>query len=228
VQELFGGVLGKQFVSSPRDERGDEVTDGLVDYGDEVVLIEIKSAILRHDVKYSGDADRLKKELKLKFVKESQLARALVRLFGPQRLGKRLLKRMRRSDDDTPSIVYPVLVTDDSSLAAHGIESFLGDLVEASLSGSSLPSRTQIARLNVLTTQDVESLLPMLQRGLKLKRVFRERLEVDAPTLNTFHNYLCDVATRMGLEELVDRPALERVFDDAQDFWLRAFPEANV
>ena len=228
LHELLGGVLGSQYVRSPRDDGDREVTDALVDYGEEVVLLEFKRGFLRHDVKYSADVGRLEEELQLKFVKEGQIARALMRIFGPERLGSRWLSFMRGVGARAPRVVYPIVVTDDYSLAAHGVESHLGDLVAESLKRVDLPVRPRVERLTVATVEDIESLVPMLRRGLKLKRVLRERFEVDRLALNTLHNFLCDVAAHMRLDVLVDRAGVDRVLDDAKEFWVRASRGASA
>ena len=70
--------------------------------------------------------------------------------------------------------------------------------------------------------------MPMLRRGLKLKRVLRERFEVDRSGLNTLHNFLCDVARGMRLDALVDRAGVDRVLDDAKEFWIRTSRGASA
>jgi hypothetical protein len=222
LHDLLGEVLGSRYVCAPRDDDRNEVTDALVDYGDEVVLLEFKRGFIRHGVKYSSDVGKLEEELQRKFVKEGQIARALVRLFGGERLGSRWLSAMKGLGARAPRVVYPVLVTDDWSLAAHGVESHLGDLVAESLKGVDLPSRPRVERLTVATLENVESLVPILRGGAKLSNILRDRFKVDRPALNTLHNFLCDVANRMRLEALVDRAEVNRVLDAAKEFWARA------
>lgn len=221
LHDLLGEVLGSRYLRAPR-AGGNEVTDALVDYGDEVVLLEFKRGFVPHGVKYSGDVGKLEEELQRKFVKEGQIARALVRLFGRERLGSRWLSAMKGLGARAPRVVYPVLVTDDYSLAAHGVESHLGDLVAESLRGVDLPARPRVERLTVATLENVESLVPILRGGAKLSNLLRDRFKVDRSGLNTLHNFLCDVAKRMRLEVLVDRAGVDRVLDDAKDFWGRA------
>lgn len=200
LHDLLGAVLGSGYIRSPRDDAGQEVTDALVDYGDEAVLLEFKRGFVPHGVKYSGDVEKLEEELQRKSVKKGQIARALVRLFGRERLGSRWLSAMKGLGARAPRVVYPVLVTDDYSLAAHGVESHLGDLVAESLKGVDLPARPRVERLTVATLENVESLVPILRGGAKLKNILRDRFKADRLAVNMFHNHLCGVAGRMGLD----------------------------
>lgn len=221
LHALLKPVLHGIYIPNPVDSTGQEITDALIDYGDEVVVVECKAGLLRHDVKYANDAAALEGELQRKFVKERQLVGALERLFGRERLGTRFLSAMKGASPRGVRVVFPVLVAEDASLVAHGVARFIGDLVAREAGSASLGERPRIERVTVASMEDMESIVPILRLKKKLSNLLRERFAVDPQGDNTLHNHLCDIANRMRLDTLGDQAAFERVFLGAKEFWLQ-------
>jgi hypothetical protein len=107
-----GGIV----IPEPHFANGDPSFDACILEGRDLVVMEHKSSVIRADAKYAGDADRLERELKLKFVEGeageakgvAQLVRNLERFLGGENLGD-------LSSQDV-SRVFPVLVCAESSM----------------------------------------------------------------------------------------------------------------
>jgi hypothetical protein len=110
VHSRLKPTLGDRYVESPTDSNGDEITDGIVDYGTQIVMLEFKDAVLREETKFSQDAARLREAVLDKFLGSDQLSRALERLLGPGSIAKGVISSER------PSSIFPVLVCHDQSL----------------------------------------------------------------------------------------------------------------
>ncbi len=227
IDETRWDTPAPRLIRSPKDEDGNELTDALITCGPHVVVIEVKAFVLTEKAKYSGDSARLLDEAKRKLLKESknglQLARALERLFGSSSLRERLLGRHEIR------AVYPVVVCMDRAIVAPGIAPLLDTVLRAEFARFSSQTRAKIKSLTILNADDVDSLAAVIRAGRKPHALLAHRFETDPSGGNTFHNYLFDAMTRLGLEKPGKPEQFDALFDDTKTYWLsQGNPEVFV
>lgn len=141
-------------VSLPQGE-----IDGVLDFGDHVVVLEVKSSLLPVAVRVARNVEEFKS-----WVTE--------RLVGVDaRGGLRQLAGAAQTLRTKSACVYPVLVTDESSFQAFGVNRYL-----ARCFADLLPVPDGIQPLTLITTDELEQFLPCAADGLVTWRaVFDER-----------------------------------------------------
>ncbi len=198
---------------SPRDDEG-EITDAIIDYGADVVLLEAKAVLLQDELKYGRDLDAIVARLEERLLKDDQLVRALTRLFdrrGPRAEVRGLLRK--------PLVerLYPVVITYDHSVCSPFISDYLDERLREKLSKADLPRHPIVQPLTLIAADDVDLLVPLLKHGVKVPRMLKEYSALGRPDV-TFHNYLFDLA------RAIDHPFKHgtdyaRVRDESLRFW---------
>ncbi len=222
----MASLLGANYIPHPQDENGDEITDALVDCGADVIVMEYKSAVVPDDVKFGGDPSSIERCLEEKFVRKSQLYRAVNRLFGPARLASSFLRDAGPGSRGVER-VWPVLVSEDPAVCTPGVEMIMEGLLRK-CAPPALPRRPRIERLHVLCADDLQSLFCAFRRGAKFINILRERDRADPRRLGTFHNFVISVFGRMGIERPFEREELDALTDDLIAFWKRQGEAAEI
>jgi len=191
LERLYGrpGPLAPRVLTDVHFKDGhQEAGDSLLDLGDVLVVMEIKSSLLTTRAKYSGDATVLETDLRGKFVESSgrkpkgvgQLAAVIRRLAEGRETTPRLDVRAFK-------VIIPVLVTYDPSVATSLAHLYLEDSFREKVQG--LPaSSPRIGRLAVLSSRDAEC-LEGIARKFPLAEVFRG-YENYRPMASDFYDYL--------------------------------------
>jgi hypothetical protein len=137
---------------------GGEV-DALLDFGEVVVLFEVKSSLLRANAKYARDADQFRKDFALKFVEnEKGSPKALRQLAAASAaaLDGKLALSM------TPKRVIPVLVGYELSLESFWMNRYADDLFKGFIPPS---TRGAIRPVTLMSVETLELILPHMAAG---------------------------------------------------------------
>jgi len=179
------------FIPKPLfDGSRDEVADGMMDFGEDLILFEFKFTILTQESKYSSSKDELVNELKLKFEKNQkgewkgygQLANNINKLFSKDRglackyINKEKVKR-----------VYPILITYEHLFNAPFTNHFMNRYFQNLIDFSSIEERVEIKPLVIFTIEDFEAAQPFLK---EFPRLIQERLEYDKELDISFSDFL--------------------------------------
>lgn len=170
--ELIEEYLHRAFRNSPASSRylaeptfdgsTDEGGDGLLDYGDTIVLMEYKSSPLAVVPRHSVSPHALAREILAKFAAkkgsgtgERRGARGIPQLAGRVRafLAGRPIGGVASA---RVLSIYPVLVCSDTALGAPMVNCLLRRAFDRELAGI---DRTRVRPLSVLTVEDVEMML---------------------------------------------------------------------
>ena len=213
VHSVLEPIIGRRYKRSPRDPDGSELTDALVDYDEDVVLMEFKAALIPDAQKFGRDADALVAVLEEKLLKVDQIVRALIRLFGPdsKREFHRHLKR------DFIKRIYPVIVSYDHSACAPFLEGLLNERLRARLVAAGLPKHPIVQPLTVVAADDVDLIAPLLKHGVKLPRILQERIAMRRSDV-TFHNVLYAFAEQLRMPFKFG-PEYMKVLEESLEFW---------
>jgi hypothetical protein len=212
VHATLEPLLKKKYIKSPQGNDG-EITDALVDYGESVVLIEVKAVIVPDALKYARDLSAILNLLEDRLLKEDQIVRALSRLFGPEAdpAATNLFRKARISE------VFPMIVSYDHSICAPFLEEYLQKRLRERIDAAHLPRGLRVAPLTIASADDVEILVPLLHHGMNLASLLKRRIEQRRPDIS-FHNFLYAVGRETGVP-LRAGPAHQRVMDESLQYW---------
>ena len=177
------------FIPDPRPAGNPNIQlcDGIVVFGNSIVLMEYKSSMFRADTKYSGDHRALAKEIENKLVFDhdankrkgvSQLAEAITKLFTPD-------NSMSLPGIDLEGIrrVYPYLITLDSIGGTIGISPFLDTFLEEQLKRQDF-RQLELRPLfcsDIASLENVTGFFAALSLPEILERWFAENSSLTAP-----------------------------------------------
>jgi len=179
------------FVPNPSfDNVNDEVADGILDYGEDIVLLEYKFAILPQDAKYSDSIDQLIEQIRIKYEKNQkgewkgygQLANSLKKLLAKNNnslCSHIKLEKIKR--------VFPVLITYDHILNTPLTNYFFNKYFLSLIDRSLLIDHIEIMPLILITIEDFEAAEPFIKI---LNRLLCERIEYDNKLLFSFSDFL--------------------------------------
>jgi hypothetical protein len=179
------------FIPKPLfDNSGDEVADGILNFGEDLVLLEYKFTILTQEAKYSSSKNQLIEEIKLKFEKNKkgewkgygQLANNINKLFSKD-------SNLTCKNINTEKIkrVYPILITYEHIFNAPLTNHFFNKSFQNLIDISSIDKHIEIKPLIIITVEDFEAAQPFLN---KLSKLIQERLEFDKELHFSFSDFL--------------------------------------
>jgi hypothetical protein len=166
-----------------------ECSDGILDLGTDLVLMEFKASLLTLRSKYSRDSNRLKEDLDDKFNKRGSGQKGVQQLAS---VYNKLLEGKKPNiegfDLSRYTTVTPVLVVYDITLLAPYIDAYLNEEFQKAV--QPLPKHSpKVGRLMVLTTREIEC-LEALSKKHDLRDVFGHYQRRRSPLLS-FYDYLC-------------------------------------
>lgn len=148
---------GRGFLlNSPRFANGDEACDIAVNEGSDLILIEIKAAILTAKAKYSFDPEILKEELQRKAIQGeegerkgiAQLHRAVQRFQGGENIQEISVEQIAR--------IFPLIVFLDKSFTSP----YFSTLYRDNFDRTTLRRKPIVTTPFAVTVGDLESVLP--------------------------------------------------------------------
>jgi hypothetical protein len=213
VHDTLEPVIPKIYRRRPTDRDRNELTDALIDYGDDVVLVECKAALIPDSVKFGRDAEALVGALEEKLLKVDQIVRSIDRIFGR---GARPEARSYIKKSFVQRL-YPVIVSYDHAACSPFLEEFLNERLQQRLAEADLPKHPVVQPLTIMAGDDVELLVPLLRHGLKLPKMLRDRFEMGQPDV-TFHNLLYAIAEKTKMPFRIG-PNYMRVLKESLAYW---------
>jgi hypothetical protein len=153
--------VGGTFIPEPKFSNGDAAFDACIVEGRNLLVFEHKSSVIRADAKYGGDAEKLKKELELKFVEgDEEGAKGLTQLNNhlARFLSGDKLAGIRADDIDR---VYPVMICLESAMVGPYLAKYLNGRFDDIYSRKKY--RQVVTPVFTLAITDVENLLGYLQ-----------------------------------------------------------------
>lgn len=159
--------------------------DALVDFGDFVIVMEVKSGLLAKDPRLMRDPNRLRDELHKKFV-DKKGVRQLVKDARAVVSGK--VETIRKNFR-----IYPILVGDDPILQCFVANRYLDEQFQAKFSDRP----ANVAPLTVMLIDELEELLPYVSAGdVGWQEVLDARFEKDGVSPDSFHTNLASIRSK--------------------------------
>ena len=137
--------------------------DALLQFGDHVVLFEVKSSLLRVEVRSQRDLATFAAWVSERLCDEDERGGLVQLAHAAAAIEDGVLGSL-------PQRVYPVLVTDETSFQALGVNRYLGQRFAA----LSTPT-DRLQPLTVITTDELETLLSCVRDGLVTWRAILDR-----------------------------------------------------
>ena len=163
-------ILNPKYVGKSENE----CIDIAVCSDENLILLECKAPLLSAKVKFSGEFDKLRRELRTKLV-ETKTERGKTKLKGIgqlwdaiQTLGHTNRKKRRRVEGvDISKVkkIYPVLVLSDSVFGTPCMNCFLNSEFQRFVKHGNLKKHLTIMPLTVLTVEHLEELEPWLNES---------------------------------------------------------------
>lgn len=141
--------------------------DGVIDGGNKLIVMEYKGGFLNATAKYSGNLESLLKDLDKKYGSQrkggiEQLVRKIELVFNSE-LEKR--KTIPELKPEHVRVVYPVLVVQEHSLQMGLAIKKLRQIFDQEIKKKKVSSLIFIRPLSVLSVEDLEILLPYIDKG---------------------------------------------------------------
>ena len=171
IRRLFSRVfpacgLAQRFFPNPRDPAtGDELTDGILDYGDALVLVETKASLFSLPVLLRADPVALERQVQdLVFDSAGQLTRAITRIRAGALADVGIAPARIRA-------YFPIVV----SLQFIPVEHFLYRRFQQGILSNGLLQGPDIAPLQLLSADDIEWVESFLTSGVSLVDLLRTK-----------------------------------------------------
>ncbi len=143
-----------RYFPNPTCSNGDELADGILDYGDSIVFFEFKSSLLSMSARHPATPEDLGTELQSK-LGTAQLGRAVSRFLSADGDHNCVIDGL---DVARVSTVYPVLVCLDHAMGSYLLGATAEHFFREALD---LPDDApEVKPLTVLTVEELEHLLP--------------------------------------------------------------------
>lgn len=171
------GFTPDAYVPGPKFADGAEVSDGLFVDGDNLILCEYKSSVLRADAKLSGSLELLEPELKKKFVigdsdgrkGVAQLTHSIERLLKGEPVTSLPSRKWK--------VIQPVMVCLENAMVCPGMSGYLNGQFDRDVLRKL--SHTRIAPLTLIDIEHFEDLLPDMKQfglGMLLEDYYRAHM----------------------------------------------------
>jgi hypothetical protein len=180
--------------------------DALLDFGEAVVVFEIKSSLLREDAKRSGDMSKFVADFERKFVRnEKGKPKALLQLAASCKAIEdgRIPTAMR------PGRIYPVCVSDEPAVESLFFTAYANETFE-----KEVPARSRIRPVTMMSVNELEELLPYVsENSFSWSELLDFRLS--GPTRGAFsvHQAIYDLLREKGLSTRRNQP-IRKSFDE--------------
>jgi hypothetical protein len=189
--EEAGLIKKDMFIPKPVfNNSQDEAADGILNFGEDLVLFEYKFTNLTQEAKYSSSRSDLINEIKLKFEINKngewkgygQLANNIKKLFSKEGsipckyINKEKVKR-----------VYPVLITYEHLFNAPLTNYFFNKYFQKLIDISLIEENIEIKPLIVFTVEDLEASQPYLSN---FPGLIQDRLRFDEELISSFSDFL--------------------------------------
>lgn len=216
-------ILNPKYVEKSENE----CIDIAVCSDDNLILFECKAPLLSAKVKFSGEFDKLRRELRTKLV-ETRTDRGKTKIKGIgqlwdaiQTLGHTDRKKRRRVEGVNISKVkkiYPVLVLSDSVFGTPCMNWFLNSEFQRFVKNNALKKHLTIMPLTVLTVEHLEQLEPWLSDIPFHKHLNRWLQQFEKNGVRGFGEYAYSLHEHTSRENRFMSQQFEKIKDEAYEY----------
>jgi hypothetical protein len=211
--EIYGVDLLKDFyphasgiLAADVNYNGGQV-DALLDFGEAVVVFEIKSSLLTEAAKRSGDRSKLLADFERKFVRnEKGKPKALLQLAASCKAieGGKIRTAMK------PGRIYPVCISDEPAAESFLFTSYANETFE-----KELPAGSRIRPVTMMSVNELEEILPYVSENLfSWPELLDFRLSGPTPRgAFSVHQAIYDLLREQGLSARRNQ-AIRKSFDE--------------
>lgn len=162
--------------------------DALLDYGNEVILFEMKASLLSLEAKFSRDWNRLEAELRRNFVENEQGKPKALRQLA--RAAKALIAG-RVLSGKAPERVFPVVIVDEKAMECLAMNTYINEVFQ-DLLGGDVPNG--LRPLTIMSIDELEELLPYIQQqGVSWTELLQSRFKNDNVVITSVHQGLYNI-----------------------------------
>ena len=207
--EIYGVDLLKDFyppasgiLAADVNYNGGQI-DALLDFGEAVVVFEIKSSLLTEAAKRSGDRAKFVADFERKFVRnEKGKPKALLQLAA----SRKAIEDGRIRTAMKPGRIHPVCISDEPAVESLFLTSYANETFEKELPAGS--------RVTMMSVNELEEILPYVSENLVS---WSELLDfrLSGPTGGAFsvHQAIYDLLREKGLSARRNQ-AIRKSFDE--------------
>lgn len=187
--------------------------DALLDFGDEVVVLEIKSSKLKLAAKSGAGTEAFRKEVELKFVRnEKGKAKAVEQLSKSCSF---ITVANNGITVKSPLCIYPVIVADEPACESLGFNAYLNERFQDESSDD-----RRIMPLTVMSVEDCEEALPHISRGdFSWSHLLQKRFEGEGVALTSVSQAIYDLRQERCLERQVNDYLVARFDQSDKEIW---------
>ena len=199
-------MTSQRFYANPFfDKAEEEAFDGVIDYGNSLVVMEHKGTYLTLDAKYSGQLDELIKGLSLNIAKGVvQIADKLEATFKSgehETFTQRGETPLAFRDEDIKRVrkIYPVIIVQDLALQIGLANYKLRQDLRREMERRTLREGVTVMPLSFITVEDFDKVIHYLNE-ISLTDILDEYVSPRHEPLYTFENTLTRFLNKRGME----------------------------
>jgi hypothetical protein len=190
IQSSLPGDSSRFYQSLCYENSKNEIADGIILSGENLVILEYKFTILTQEAKIENSVDSLIKEIRIKFEKNDkgeykgygQLANNINKLFSKS--GQFICSQI---DREKIRRIFPVLIVYEDVLQTPFTNYFLNRNFQKLLNRASLMDNIEMYPLTVMPIEDFEKSLPFL---MNFPELIKERIQFDPSLDFSFSHFL--------------------------------------
>jgi len=209
--ELYSVNLLKKFypktsgiLSSDLQYEGGQI-DALLDFGGEVLILEIKASLLTEPAKRTVNSTEFVRDFNRKFVQnEKGSPKAILQLVS----SCKALENGGIRTATKPSRIYPIFISDEP-----GVETFFFNAYMNEIFQKELPARSTIQPITVMSINELEEALPYVaENAFGWTELLQSRFNALGVGPTSVHQAIYDLCRSKGLPSLRNQ-AIRAEFD---------------
>jgi hypothetical protein len=205
LRDHFPLTLQRFYANPFFDMVNEEAFDGVIDYGNSLVVMEYKGTYLTLDAKYSGQLEELMKGLSLNIgkgvVQIADKVEAIFKSGEHDTFSQRGEVTYTFGDDDIRRVrkLYPVIVVQDFALQIGLANYKLRQELKREMARRTLREGVAVMPLSLINVEDLEKVIPYLNE-VSLTDILDEYVSPQHEPLYTFENALTRFLNKRGAE----------------------------
>lgn len=185
-----------------------ESCDGFIDYGDKLVLLEIKTKLFTHEFLAYGNEDEFKSTLKEIIYDGSYQIDRTIKHF------KQNLFTIDGIEQTQIKKYYPIIVT----LQPIPMEKYLYKYLQNELKARKLFETEDVISLEIMSSYGLENSLAMVNTGKSIVDLIDEKHKNIDATMSSIENYIATVYPRTSVPDYIDN-AYKDAVKHIYNFW---------
>jgi hypothetical protein len=179
--DSYNSLLAKRYLKNAK-YKNVEICDGVIDYGDRAIFIEIKALSIQKRYRLSNKYDDIETALKPFLIEK-----------GAAQLDKRITEfikgkvKIKEINPNRINYYYPLIITGLDSLPQFN---YLSEEYDNILKKYNILQQQQVARLTIITVREYEHIMQLIEQGYSFVEILVGKMNDNRFKFESMTNYL--------------------------------------